>query len=758
MRSSFVKAIFIFAAFLITCAAIATGSYFNAGLIVVVDEPSVIRIRAPHETENIAETRYNRERQYRYALGLDPVVTVNPDEWAIVSHNLGRHNAALENIRETHALEIAEYEAAVIQWEADLQEYVELRERAIANWQAAEAAAVEAGEPLPAPLEIDLPPERPEFADEAFLLFADVAEMPIPFNEAQQHFIVEMTEENFERMWEAILSAANVAQTTEIIRPDDEDWDWRMVERTVRDALGPYALDRTTDDIAEHIVIFSLRPNAILDVERDEERRAAVAGAYEVVMFAEGDTIVDEGEIVTPEIYETLLRLDMLAPESLLDNIYSMLGVFFFVAVLFLVCLMFMGFYRKPPDLREPMLLFTLYVLTITLVWLLSDFSFPFLPILIFPMLVAILIDRRCAVALTIPLMLICFFIVDGDATYLMFYSASGMLFCMFSKYTTERGKSIWVGLLISVIMFALAVAVLFVTHPNEIFDDPMWLLLTAGFAAASGILTVFLCMGSLPLWETFFGVVTPVKLLDLTNPTNLLLRRLMIEAPGTYHHSLIVANLAETAAIDIGANAHAARVGGYYHDIGKLKYPHYFVENLDGENPHDLIEPTTSASIIMSHVSYGMTLATEHKLPPFVRDIIKEHHGTTLLQYFYTKARENAENGKEFEENDFRYPFTIPQTPESACVMLADSVEAAVRSMIPKIKSVDEVEKSIRSIIRGKLNDDQLAESQLSLKDIAVIEQSFFRVLKGMYHERISYPTAKAAEKKKRAMGEAAE
>jgi membrane-associated HD superfamily phosphohydrolase len=178
---------------------------------------------------------------------------------------------------------------------------------------------------------------------------------------------------------------------------------------------------------------------------------------------------------------------------------------------------------------------------------------------------------------------------------------------------------------------------------------------------------------------------------------------------------------------------------------VGKLKFPHYFVENLDGENPHDHLDPTNSSQLIMSHVSYGLTLATEHRLPQFVRDIIREHHGTTLLQYFYSKARET---GTQYDEKDFRYPYTIPQTRESACVMLADSVEAAVRSMIPKIQSVDEVEKTIRFIIRGKLNDGQLAESQLSIKDVTVIEQSFFRVLKGMYHERIAYPAPKAEGK----------
>jgi putative nucleotidyltransferase with HDIG domain len=222
-----------------------------------------------------------------------------------------------------------------------------------------------------------------------------------------------------------------------------------------------------------------------------------------------------------------------------------------------------------------------------------------------------------------------------------------------------------------------------------------------------------------------------------------LLLRRLTIEAPGTYHHSLIVANLAETAAYDIGANAHAARVGGYYHDIGKLKFPHFFAENLDGENPHDHLDPLNSVQIIMSHVSYGLTLASEHRLPQFVRDIIKEHHGTTKLQFFYAKAKESNPNT---DEKDYRYPYEVPQTRESACVMLADSVEAAVRANMPKLNSVDEVEKTIKIIVRGKLNDAQLADSQLSIKDVTIIEQSFFRVLKGMYHERIAYPKVPAA------------
>ena len=702
-----------------------------------VGQESEIRVRAPRDTENILETNRNRQAALHFAENLHEVSTIDPAEWYVAENNLGLQRVDYESVREAYRMERNAYYEAVEMWNVQLAAHEEAYESSLAEWHVERDEAIAAGYPVP-PRPVPLPePYRPEWLAETYLMFNNFSN---DLTEAQQELMVTMSAENFYEMWEAIESVARTVQTTHTIRyPIDI-----MTQNTVHfTLLSHHTMDRLTEELAVSIIIFNLRPNAIPDEEINRQNFITAKNNYEVVMILEGDIIVDERQLITQEIYDTLKELDMLAPESLMDNLYAVLGVFFLVSILFLACLMYLHFYRSSiaANSREAILLLVLYLLTISLVWTLSDLSFPVLPILIFPMLVAILIDRRCSTVLTFAVILICFFIVDGDMTYLMFYSASGILICLFSRYTTERGKSIWTGLLISAVMFVLAIAVMLITERSDTLQDPQVvqeMFITAGFAAVAGILTVFVCMGSLPLWETFFGVVTPVKLLDLTNPTNLLLRRLTIEAPGTYHHSLIVANLAETAALDIGANAHAARVGGYYHDVGKLKFPHYFVENLDGENPHDHLDPLNSTQIIMSHVSYGLTLATEHRLPQFVRDIIREHHGTTLLQYFYSKSRESD---VECDEKDFRYPYTIPQTKESACVMLADSVEAAVRSMIPKIQSVDEVEKTIRFIIRGKLNDGQLAESDLSIKDVTVIEQSFFRVLKGMYHERIAYP-----------------
>jgi len=244
----------------------------------------------------------------------------------------------------------------------------------------------------------------------------------------------------------------------------------------------------------------------------------------------------------------------------------------------------------------------------------------------------------------------------------------------------------------------------------------------------------------SLPFWETFFGVITNIKLLDMTNPNNALLRRLIIEAPGTYHHSLVVANLSETAAYEIGADANLARVGGYYHDIGKLKNPQFFAENQDmmGENPHNGLTPLESVNTIIGHVRYGMELAGESRLPQAIKDFIMQHHGTTLIQYFYCKAKKDS---GDINENEFRYPMTIPQSKETAILMLADTAEAAVRSMKKGVNHFNDLEPDIKRLIKAKLDDGQLLDSGLSIKDLDLIAKAFMRVFRGMFHERIEYP-----------------
>jgi len=721
-----------------TGTAVTFGAYFSTGLTLTVGSVSSERVRAPQEVLNYLATERNRQDALILAHGLEQIYAPNPGEWAILEHNLFILLEDLTLIREAYQQESEDLALALAEWAELSALHHEATQQAIALWEAAMAAA----EPgvIPQPQEVPPLPDAPEWEGLSFELFANIP--GISFTSSMQQHIMDMQETDFSMLWAGVMVVAEEVQLNIIIREIDF-LTQLAVEAGIRNLQG---LDSAMEDIINLIVLTFLRENAIPNEELNRAAFEQRAANYERIFFREGQIIVDEGEIVTEDIYYVLAQLGMLQTESLMDNIIPLAGVLAVIIVLFFANAMYLYFYQPnmAKSKKESLLLFTLYILTLGLIWALKDFSLPFFPLLIFPMLVAVLIDRRAAAVLTFSMVFISYFVVEGTLEFMMFYSIAGLLVGLLSRYTTERSKVFVVGGIVMVLLFGLSISTHVIFERNLSLDYLNEMIMAAVFAAVSGLLTVIVSTGSLPLWETFFGVVTPVKLLDLTNPTNALLRRLTIEAPGTYHHSLIVANLAESACYDIEANAHAARVGGYYHDIGKLKFPHYFAENLDGDNPHDHMTPTNSVQLIISHVSHGLTLASEHRLPQFVRDVIKEHHGTTTLQYFYAKARESDPDA---DDKDFRYPYTIPQTRESACVMLADSVEAAVRSLVPKMHSLDELEHTIRSIIRGKLNDGQLADSQLSIKDVNIIEQSFFRVLKGMYHERIAYPKAPAAD-----------
>jgi cyclic-di-AMP phosphodiesterase PgpH len=227
------------------------------------------------------------------------------------------------------------------------------------------------------------------------------------------------------------------------------------------------------------------------------------------------------------------------------------------------------------------------------------------------------------------------------------------------------------------------------------------------------------------------------MRLIELSNPNHPLLRKILTETPGTYHHSVMVANLADAACEAIGANGLLARVGCYYHDIGKTKRPQFFIENqMNIENPHDRLPAQTSANIIVAHATDGAEMLKKHRMPKEIVDIAEQHHGTTLLRFFYHKA---TTNGKEAKEEDYRYPGPRAQTKEAAIVGIADSVEAAVRSM--RQPSAEQIESVIGNIISDRLQDGQLNECDLTLKELDIVANSFIETLKGIFHSRIEYP-----------------
>jgi putative nucleotidyltransferase with HDIG domain len=242
-----------------------------------------------------------------------------------------------------------------------------------------------------------------------------------------------------------------------------------------------------------------------------------------------------------------------------------------------------------------------------------------------------------------------------------------------------------------------------------------------------------------LPLLESLLGVTTDLRLLELSNQNLPLLKRLSLEAPGTYQHSLAVSNLVEAGADAVGANALLLRVCSYYHDIGKLVKPQYFVENQRGINPHDELSPSMSALVIQSHVKEGLEMAGEAKLPLPIRQGIATHHGTKLIRYFFHKAEESAEGKSEVRESDYRYPGPKPHTKELGILLLADAVEAAARTI--ERPTPNRLQGMIKKIFDNSLEDGQLDDSELTFSELDKVASAFLWVLTNMYHHRIDYP-----------------
>ena len=507
----------------------------------------------------------------------------------------------------------------------------------------------------------------------------------------------------------------------------------------VRDELSGKESNETLLELAYSIVTSVIEPNLVVDTEATEKAKAEKAEAVEPIMVLKNQKIVDEGEIINEETYAILESLGYTAKVSFKENLPQIFGVCIFITLLLLLGFYYLKNYHNElkNNKKEMMLIFTVYILLIVLTRLLSGVPYMFIPILCATMLISMLISARIAIIFNLITTIVCYFIYSGDIIFVIYFIIAGIMTAIYTKNIPDRTKIILVGFWTSLFNSVLIASL-------TLFFDTNWqdnILLNIGYAAVDSFLILIIAIGSLPMWEAVFGVVTTVKLLDLINPDKYLLKRLMLESPGTYHHSLIVANLAEAAALRINANAVLARVGSYYHDIGKLAFPHAFSENSAGENIHDKLDPYSSAKIISEHIPNGIKLAQENKLPRSVIDIISQHHGNTLIKFFYHKATQQDENVK---EEDFRYKYNKPQTKEAAIVMLADTVEAAVRSVINKGKTMEEIKAFVHTLIKDKLDDGQLSESNLAVNDLRTIEDAFMSIFKGMYHERISYPEIK--------------
>ncbi len=494
----------------------------------------------------------------------------------------------------------------------------------------------------------------------------------------------------------------------------------------------------------------ALKANLILDTDAIALAKQKKQDEVEDIIIKKNQKIVDEGEIITAEIYDKLNAMNLINTENATKTMFPVLSSIIVVLLIFgSVFLFFYSSNKKWHSLKknEMMMLFTIYIAMVLLLRVMSEVPyFTLIPLVVFPMLISLLISRRVALLLNCFVSIIGCFVFNGDVEFLLYFLLTGEFAALITRYAEKRKYVFPVAVCVAAVNFVSMIAV------GLFFEKgySQGLLFSSAYGAAIGLVTVILVIGSLPFWEATFEANTSLRLLELTNPNNELLRRLMIEAPGTYHHSLIVANLAETAAYEIDANVALARVGAYYHDIGKLKYPLYFSENQAGENPHDQMEPYSSTQIITAHTTAGVQMAKEKGLPKVIINMIQEHHGTSLVKFFYYKALKQY-GADEVKEEDYRYNGPIPQSRESAIIMIADTVEAAVRSMLGQGKTLDEVEGFIKTLIKDKLDDGQLDQSGLAISDLETIRKSFIEVFKGMYHNRVAYPKKEEMDEAKK-------
>ncbi|MCR1973678.1 HDIG domain-containing protein [Clostridium sporogenes] len=491
--------------------------------------------------------------------------------------------------------------------------------------------------------------------------------------------------------------------------------------------------------LAINIAYSEIKPNFYYDKEKTEELKKETLKNTPPVMIKKDQTIVKEGEPVSK------YQLDLLKDVGLLNNnnnfewyIFIGLGVLI-VLVLFIQYGYIYKFYNEVFNELNSLVLISLNnciaILLARSMYTISPFLIPLASI---PMILTLLLNYKISLFTSLVNCILIAVAVNFEVEIILIAIMSAVLGSTILRKMQERNDILYASSYIAIINVILTFSAGFLLS-NSVIDVSKKAL----FTLIGGVLSAILTIGLLPLFENLFGIVTTIKLLELSNPNNPLLKKLLLEAPGTYHHSILVGNLAEVAAEVVNGNPVLARVSAYYHDIGKTKRPYFFKENQIGkENPHDKISPNLSTLIITSHVKDGLELAKEYKIPKVIQDIIQQHHGTSLVKYFYITMKNNSERPEDVNEEDFRYQGPIPKSKEAAIIMLADGVEAAVRSINEPTKG--KIEEMVNKIIKARLDEGQLDDCDLTLKEIGLIRDAFLKVLISIYHQRIEYPEDK--------------
>lgn len=556
-------------------------------------------------------------------------------------------------------------------------------------------------------------------------------EVELDMDKQSAEALLTASAETFVTMEQAAKTVAIKVLRSSRITQDNRN---EVIDRA-RDQIDEYDMPEAARDSVGVMVKNVIRPNLVLDGEKVEVVKRDAAQAVVPAMVLQGEIVVRKGDVVTREKLQILKDLGLQKRSA---GYARMLGVAAVVLVLMVLMGIFLWQYERE-ILQDEGLVALLGLIVIIVAFIMKVLSLiPWsgtgylMPTAFGAMLITLLLDSRLAMIVTAALSLIVGLVTDGGLGFVAVSLIGGVTAVLSLGTVTQRSDVTRVGFIVGGVNFITMIAFAFI-------NEDMFLVKNSYLGLANGIICSIFTIGFLPYLENLFGITSSIKLLELSNPNQPLLRRLLLEAPGTYHHSILVGNLAEAAAEAVDADGLLARAGAAYHDIGKVKRPYFFVENqLGGDNPHDRISPSLSTLIIVSHVKEGVELAKQHKLPVVLIDFVKQHHGSDLVQYFYHKALEDDKDGS-VEEIDFRYPGPKPQSKETAIVMLADAVEAAVRTL--SRPTPGRVEGLIRKIIKARLNSGQLDESDLTLRDLDKVADAFAQVLSGIYHSRIEYP-----------------
>ena len=516
---------------------------------------------------------------------------------------------------------------------------------------------------------------------------------------------------------------------------------------TVGAAIEGYASkefpgDRKTQQVAAALVKAYAVPNLVPDEKRTEAKKQKaidnVQPVYQSWEVKKNELIIEKGQRVNSGHIAQISQIRRVFKPGTTPNFF--LGVLLLFALLLAIAAVYIHFTQKGHFLRNTKMI-AIIVICVFFMIIISDFVVRspqpsyFIPMAAMGMILMLLVNFNVAFLCVVLTSILISVLTGGKIEVplvLIFGSVVGMATV---KGARRRGQILWAGLLVGLANFFSIACVGLVNGMGLDFFTKEG---TRGIA--SGILSGVIVMGVLPVLEHLFKVPTNISLLELSDLNHPLLKEMALEAPGTYHHSILVGNLAEAACDAIGANSLLARVGAYYHDIGKIPKAEYFSENEMGVGSrHANLAPSMSALIIAKHVKEGVEIAKQHKLNNAIIDFIRQHHGDSLTAYFYQKAIEKSEDGKALREEDFRYPGPRPQTKESAIILLADSVEASSRSLDEPTPA--SIRNLVRKIINNKFIDGQLDECDLTLKDMHKIADSFVRVLMGVFHTRLDYP-----------------